>query len=261
MLTNLAAPLDLPTPPLQRENMRGDCLMPERPMGEGPSPSPSRSAQSPRSRRSDSISQSFDRWVQHVERDSVKTTISEGPREILRSAAAQFVRPDLLPFLAHNLPLWTQHGLWRNTDAALPVSNLEPLERLIKAYSCVCQLQDRIGDDPIRERVAFVWLHLEFEAAYAQWRRRNGISCDDDSNAGRRNASDVVSSVLTATYPGFHDARPEEKAQRRRRFHSSKRLGKRWHILVRGLGYGVLFVCSESVVAVVYVWASRTTIS
>jgi hypothetical protein len=159
-----------------------------------------------------------------------------------------FIRPDLVEFLEDALPRWQNAGIWLPEELPGPLAEGTGRSRLFNAYSCICKLEARLGDDQIRNRMAMITLHTAYEQACQEWRVcRSGQS---RFKRGRGDASSVIDDILERLH-GDWDKSSTRNAQLRSRFHDKKRYGKRWLILSEALGVSVLIACSPKISSMV----------
>lgn len=208
----------------------------------------------------------------HVQKRKIESDFAQESADALmvRSLAQNALREDYCSLLESELPRWAREGLWPTTSGGL-LQHHSPLERslasppgtttstpssspdalspspcysgLERAYQAVCQLDTRMSDDELRNRIALVQLHLEYTRLYEGGRRQGGASTS--STRGRGDASHVIDRILEST----HRMQWSELAHRRRcalraKFHDRKRYGKRWAQLADALGPGILLVCA-----------------
>lgn len=87
---------------------------------------------------------------------------------MVRLAARNFLRDDYIHFLEAELPRWKAEPLWHHTQVFNSAVGVSAYRELELAYSSVCQLDTRMGDDAIRNRMALVRLHSEYIKACQQ---------------------------------------------------------------------------------------------
>ncbi|KAI9035961.1 uncharacterized protein KD926_002573 [Aspergillus affinis] len=180
---------------------------------------------------------------------------SQGPTphlpEILTGTPVQnaYIRADYAEYLISNLPRWQTSGIWHQETVVLPNQRHTKYDRLADAYSCICQLEPRMGDDPIRNRAALIQLHTEYENI------NQADECGDGpTRRGRGHASLIVDRLLDEIHPEWSTCDEQRRSNLRARFHNRKRFGKRWAVLTRHLGPAVLFLCSRKLEKMVYVF-------
>lgn len=167
-------------------------------------------------------------------------------------AARTCIRADYIQFLEMNLPHWTRDGLWPQKWPTEPMVGLHGYNKLQRAYSCVCRLDQRMGDDPIRSRMAMIFLYSEYEKGYQQWKAQNQDKTKTITGVGRGNASSMIDNILASTHPEWNTCDARETADLRAKFHDRKRYGKRWWILVNALGPGILVLSSSKLAGMMY---------
>lgn len=158
------------------------------------------------------------------------------------------IRSDFIQFLEMNLPRWGQYGLWGRDKVRLTTSAQAHL-KLQHAYSYVCSLDSRMKEDAIRSRMAIVLLYLEFERICQGTKSRQARI---KTAVGRGYISCMIDNILESTHPEWRTSNNRAKANMRAHFHNQKRYGKRWWILVNGLGHGILLLCSSRLAGLVY---------
>lgn len=167
-------------------------------------------------------------------------------REVL-DLSRQCIRPDLIEYLQGALYRWKTAGFWLQAKLSEPAAKGTGREKLFNAYSYICKLENQIGDDQIRNRVAVVMLHTAYEQACKEWRH---CSSQKPKGKGRGDATTVIDDILEELHGDcWHQGGRQQ--QLRSRFHDKKRFGKRWIILTRRLGMSILIACSPKVASAV----------
>jgi hypothetical protein len=69
---------------------------------------------------------------------------------------------------------------------------------------------------------------------------------------GRGDATSMIDNILQNIHPDWGNIKAQKKSTLRAKFHDEKRYGKRWSILVAGVGPSILFLCSQQLAKVVY---------
>ncbi|KAF2184592.1 hypothetical protein K469DRAFT_579464, partial [Zopfia rhizophila CBS 207.26] len=116
-------------------------------------------------------------------------------------------------------------------------------EKLLSGFRCAEVLELSLAADPVRLRIARIWLYHYFE------QRRIDLHTDPSTlgklSSGKTIASVVTDEVLNELH-STHDKRfrPQSRKQRRKSLQRHKKLGKRWLILATHLGLGILITCS-----------------
>jgi hypothetical protein len=206
----------------------------------------------------------------HKRKTSLKSShdASESMVEIL---SRNVLREDFYSFLESELPRWTSKGLWHETPQKLmepnsttiitttttrtrrsvssPLSSYSKLER---AYLAVCQLNSRMGDDLVRNRIALIQLHLEYTETH-QGRRHTSARNRVESTVGRGGASHVIDHILENIHKGWNALDQQRRARLRADFLDRKKYGKRWSQLANALGPGILLICSKKLANALYV--------
>ncbi|KAH8680628.1 hypothetical protein BX600DRAFT_504394 [Xylariales sp. PMI_506] len=143
------------------------------------------------------------------------------------------------------LPRWVKEGLWQET--AKPLSS-QPTEwskyaELRLAYRCVCELDVRIGDDAIRNRMALIRLHMEYTKTHSA-RKRGKHGVQKSSTVGRGDATQIIDNILESIHEGWKELGQKRQSELRAKFHERKKQGKRWCIVANTLGPAILLLCS-----------------
>ncbi|KAK9434597.1 hypothetical protein VB005_09378 [Metarhizium brunneum] len=158
------------------------------------------------------------------------------------------IRSDFIQFLEMNLPRWGQYGLWGRDKGVSLTTSAQAHLKLQHAYSYVCSLDSRMKEDAIRSRMAIVLLYLEFERICQGTKSRQARI---KTAVGRGYISCMIDNILESTHPEWRTSNNRAKANMRAHFHNQKRYGKRWWILVNGLGHGILLLCSSRLAGLV----------
>ena len=170
---------------------------------------------------------------------AVDTDMLGAINPIVSVAAHQILRDDWLGFLQAELPRWTERPLWNDARVLEPADGTSTFQELELAYSSVCQLDIRMSDDAIRNRMALIRLHLEYSKAYGQHH------IDPHARTiGRGGASVIIDATLKSIHKDWEESDNGRKSDLRVKFHNRKRYGKRWLLLTNALGLGILLVCS-----------------
>lgn len=169
-------------------------------------------------------------------------------------AARTCIRADYIQFLETNRLHWSRDGLWGQTWPPSPMASLHEYDKLQKAYSCVCRLDRRMGGDQIRSRMAMISLHLEYEKIYCEWKAQNQNKPKIATRVGRGETSSMIDNILANIHPEWKTSDDRGKAELRGSFHDRKRYGKRWWILVKTLGPGILVLCSSKFAGLMYAY-------
>lgn len=188
---------------------------------------------------------------------------SQGASELMvRSLSQNILCEDFYSLLESELPRWTRDGLWHETSQKLSdpnsltmsTTNTLPVpssySKLERAYLAVCQLNSRMGDDMVRNRIALIQLHLEY-TGIQQGQRLTSPSTRIESTVGRGYASQAIDRILENIHEGWATLTPRRRAELRARFHDRKKYGKRWSQLATALGPGVLLICSTKLASAV----------
>lgn len=192
---------------------------------------------------------------------------------IIKTLSQNVLCDDYYGLLKSELPRWAHEGLWPETPQkplglsssssssslsssktiSLNTSALAgpaPYLKLERAYLAVCQLDTRMSDDVVRNRIALIQLHLEYTQTHETMRRRNSSSSPGGtggktaSTVGRGDASHVIDRILENTHSEWEALDQRRRAELRAKFHDRKKYGKRWSQLADALGPGILLVCA-----------------
>ena len=179
--------------------------------------------------------------------------IEENPsakrNSVVKAASQNILRADYLEFLETALPRWKSDAFWTDLQSLEPTTRTSAFPELTLAYSSVCQLETRLVDDAIRNRIALIRLHLEYTKAYERQSQIGQVK-----TIGRGGASVIIDTILETIHNEWRTLDCKMKSDLRVRFHDRKRYGKRWLLLSDTLGPGILFVCSSKLANMVYVW-------
>ena len=168
----------------------------------------------------------------------------------VKAASQNILRADYLEFLETALPRWKSDTFWTDLQSLKSTVRESAFSGLALAYSSVCQLEIRMVDDAIRNRMALIRLHLEYTKAYE---RQSQIG--QAKTIGRGGASVIIDTILESIHNEWRNFDGKRKSDLRVRFHDRKRYGKRWLLLSDTLGPSILFVCSSKMANMVYVRA------
>ena len=181
-------------------------------------------------------------------RPQIEKASSDSTALIANAASQHILREDYLQFLEGELPRWGRDTLWGDARyPELPTAATSAYRELELAYSSVCRLDIRMGDDAIRNRVALIRLHLEYTKAY-EGRGQNGHA----RTIGRGGASVIIDAILESIHQEWNTFDSKRKSDLRLRFHDRKRYGKRWLLLANSLGPSILLLCSPKIANMVY---------
>ncbi|KAL1872680.1 hypothetical protein Daus18300_004226 [Diaporthe australafricana] len=204
---------------------------------------------------------------------------SDATELIIKTLSQNVLCDDYYGLLKSELPRWAREGLWPETpqkplglsscssSSSYPSSstalslNTSALAgppasylKLERAYLAVCQLDTRMSDDVVRNRIALIQLHLEYTQTHETMRRRNSSSSPGAgggsgsgktaSTVGRGDASHVIDRILENTHGEWEALDQRRRAELRAKFHDRKKYGKRWSQLADALGPGILLVCA-----------------
>src|ERR1700761_2402310 len=101
----------------------------------------------------------------------------------------------------------------------------------------MCELDKRMGHDPIRKRAALVLLDCKYKQALHEWQAQKQPENRQDSvGVGRGDASAMIDHILSRMHADWGSYDGRRQSELRAKFHNEKRHGKRWSILVASLG-------------------------
>ncbi|OAA34482.1 hypothetical protein NOR_08427 [Metarhizium rileyi] len=161
----------------------------------------------------------------------------------LASTARSVLRPDWAAHLEAELPRWARGDLWKHAGGAQDgiSANLDSSYRELQlAYSAVCLLHTRMGDDAIRGRIALVELYRQYLRVLDTWE----LLDRGNRSIGRGDSTYIIDHILENAHPAWPELGGEARSALRSQFHDRKRYGKRWSMLADGLGEGIFFMCS-----------------
>lgn len=178
--------------------------------------------------------------------------LSSKAHRVVVSASRHTIREDYLQYLKSEVSTWASSNQFSvdphtrpeqaSTETSSPYADLEV------AYSAVCQLDSRIYIDTIRSRVALIRLHREYVRICEAW--------DDESSVthiGRGKTSFIIDHILGRIHRDWDALDKAVRETLRAKFHSQKRFGKRWLLMVEALGPGILLICSQKLANTMYV--------
>jgi hypothetical protein len=166
--------------------------------------------------------------------------------EIIRLGDS-FLRVDIRTHLESLRHAWPAEGLWNRQSLSKPAHDQTRVERLFNGVCCADVLERDSVVDPVRLRMARIILYHHHEQLCVDLpnnkRLRGQLSC------GRDRASIATDMIVKALYNLEHKDRVDERmlVRYRGRLHKHKRIGKRWCMLAKHLGLGVLFVCHRDI--------------
>lgn len=164
-----------------------------------------------------------------------------------------YLREDFVSFTLLNLSYWKVNGLWHQSALSNPHDAKSGYESLESIYTCVCELDMRMADDPIRKRAALVLLDSRYKEALEEWKSKKLGKNKASLVIGRGDASAMIDNILSSMHSAWDTFGTQKKTELRAKFHDDKRFGKRWSILVAGLGPSIMFLCSSQLAKLVYV--------
>ncbi|KAF5715718.1 ATP-dependent DNA helicase PIF1 [Fusarium mundagurra] len=176
-----------------------------------------------------------------------KYNLSDKSLHEIADISENCMRPDLVEFLEERLTRWKKTGFWHQEQIPQPTANGAGREKLVDAYSCICRLESRMKDDQILNRVAVVMLHTAYEQACQEWRHAGAHQC---KRRGRGDATTVIDEILSELHDDWDVG--DKKRCHRSRFHDKKRFGKRWLVLIKSLGIGILLSSSQRLASAVH---------
>ena len=155
------------------------------------------------------------------------------------AASRNILREDYRQFLETKLPQWKEDALWSDAQFVKSTVGSSAFQELELAYSSVCQLDIRMEDDAIRNRVALIRLQLEYTKAYKRQSRNSHAKA-----IGRGGASVIIDAILESIHGEWNTFDSRRKSDLRVKFHNRKRYGKRWLLVTKVLGPSILLLCS-----------------
>jgi len=133
----------------------------------------------------------------------------------------------------------TGYSIWHTANIENPSEDAPPARQLLRTLRCAKMLEKRSACDVLRLRFARILLHRYFLQLCTT---SNYVG----KSRGRSAASFVIDHILTEIYgPRSDDWSPRMKQQHRTSLLRHKRVGKRWTMLARFLGSGILLICSK----------------
>lgn len=171
---------------------------------------------------------------------------------IVVPASRNILREDYIQLLEMELPRWKRDGLWHDTQSLKPTTGTSGYKELELAYSSVCQLDVRMGDDAIRNRMALIRLHSEYTKTYQTWKAQQQSRNDQPTTIGRGDATLIIDAILESIHQGWNTFDHRRRSELRAKFHDRKRYGKRWLLLANALGPSILLLCSSKVANMMY---------
>ena len=171
---------------------------------------------------------------------------------IVVSASRNILRKDYIQHLETELPRWKINGLWHETQSPKLTTGISRYKELELAYSSVCQLDVRMGDDAIRNRMALIRLHSEYTKTYQTWKAQQQRRSDQSTTIGRGDATLIIDNILESVHDGWGSLNHRRRSELRAKFHDRKRYGKRWLLLADTLGPSILLLCSSIVANIMY---------
>lgn len=183
---------------------------------------------------------------------SYTPSIGRGEADPTVLAASQnILREDYLTFLEMELPRWKRGGLWQDPQLFKLPPRSSGYKSLEIAYSQVCQLDARMCDDIIRNRVSLIRLHLEYTNTFHTWKSQRQSQKNQSTGIGRGDSTLIIDAIHESIYPEWHTFDDRRRFELRAKFHDRKRYGKRWLSLMNAVGPSILLLCSTKVANVV----------
>jgi hypothetical protein len=174
---------------------------------------------------------------------SVTCGLSSKARRTVVVASKTILREDYRQYLEAELPRWMTDGLGKQPEPLRPTVASSGYRDLELAYSNVCQLDMRMGDDVIRSRMALIRLHLEYLRACESGKSHRDTG-RQSTGIGRGDASVVIDHILQGIHQAWSTLDDAGRSALRAKFHDRKRYGKRWSVLADALGPSILLLCS-----------------
>jgi hypothetical protein len=153
-----------------------------------------------------------------------------------------FLRDDAVSFVSSHLG-GVQNNLWYQPIVPDPTTNSSLTEKLFKSFCCTGILEQRSALDPIRLRIARILLYQYSEQLYKDSHSKQHIL--NRRSRGRDTTSAAIDQILEEMYTGEEQHDPETWRKRRNLLKRHKKIGRRWCILIRYIGSGLLVMCSS----------------
>jgi hypothetical protein len=157
--------------------------------------------------------------------------------EVIR-AGDSFIREDSVDFVTSYLRAY-HDGLWNTPIPCSPRSD-SPIENLFKNLHCADILDQRNIVDPLRLRVVRILLFWYFE----QLRSNPELlsRCSRGRNTSCIATDDLVDKIFDAQKTQHDDT--QDWQRRRNLLQKHKQIGKKWSILIGGIGLGFILICN-----------------
>jgi hypothetical protein len=156
-----------------------------------------------------------------------------------------FLRVDVVSFIESFRLGWSQNGLWYRPPLTNPTYGGAIAEKLFKGFHCAEILEQGSAVDPVRLRIARIFLYHYFEQLCVDSRTNPNML--NRRSRGRDTASVVTDQILEELYTSQKGQGSQRIwKQRRDRLQKHKKIGKRWSVLASCLGIGITLVCSSS---------------
>jgi hypothetical protein len=155
-----------------------------------------------------------------------------------------FLREDAVSFIESFRHGWGREGLWYRPPLSNPTTGSSIVERMLKSLRCAETVEHDSIVDPVRLRMARIFLYQYFEQKRIDVKDSN---LPNPLSQGKDISSVVLDVILEDMY-GSHDEQVglRVRDQRRESLKYHKKLGKRWSILAAHLGIGIIITCSRS---------------
>lgn len=191
-----------------------------------------------------------------VARKEVSKQQTAKPPVVPPNGLGSYIRDDFVFFIQENLPYWKVNGLFDRSALSDINCGGSGFESLTNIYSCMCELDLRIGHDQIRKRATLVLLDAKYKEALEEWYSQKEPQWSKESGrVGRGDSSEMIDNILGRMHPDWKSYDAQRRSKLRAKFHNEKRHGKRWAVVVASLGPSILFLCSSQLVRTVYVVA------
>ena len=143
-----------------------------------------------------------------------------------------------------------RYGVWGSVDIGDPSQDAPLARQLLTTLRCAKLLEKRSICDVLRLRFARILLYRYFVQLCAA-SKENPV----ETSKGRGLDSHVVDQILTVIYgPKDYSLSKGMEQKRRNSLLKHKRLGKRWVMLAKFLGSGILLVCSKDANSQMYAY-------
>ncbi|OJD21106.1 hypothetical protein ACJ73_07553 [Blastomyces percursus] len=164
-------------------------------------------------------------------------------------AGDALVRDDAVDFLRLYCSEWQNPEAWRQQVMDMPQTSESNLAKFLQLSRCAESILSCSKIDRVKLRMTQLLLYHYYRLFYEEMK--------DSKEAGSKTRSTLTIDFLLRqlNLEEWEQMNEAKRARCRASFHSHKRMGKRWSILVAYLGCGLLLICSNEVVKLMYVVA------